>query len=423
MNRTQVDTLASKRRAVKWWTFLFLVLLLYGPPVLRDLPVVARGVKLDHLLLLATFLVLVVTRPKLAQKAIASRVGFTLLLFCLSSFISAVLSVCFLDASLLSALAAVWGFSRPFLTYVVVYSLLYGAPVSLERNTLNILLGLGVGVSLIGIAQYFQVSPVIEVTETFYGRKHGQELVSQALRSGRVYSTFDGQPNSFGTFSVLVGALALVSYLHNGGWFRLSLMALPVLGLALSWSRGAYAGLFAAMAVSASLIRRFRQIGRLVMLAAAAVIVFWMVPQSVIRIQQLLKLQSYGGESIFDARLVYWLENLRLIKLNPFFGVMGIPTAPFDSLFVGLLTTHGIVGSMIFLLSIVSVLVECRRRQTTFCKGLIAGTFGLLVNGVSSPSFFGERVAELYWFMVALALAPKEASHSTRTQGLEFDAQ
>lgn len=406
----------ERRSWVATWLAVYLAFLLFGPAFMQDLTFVSRGVKVDQIMLILTFPVLVLVRPINVWKSITSPIGMSLFIFFLLALVSGTISFFVSPAvSLGTIIAAVWGQARPWLVFVVVYAFVRGASIQFRKKMLVRLAWLTAGVFVIVLLQYLQIQPVSEYVSMLYGRRSTQDAIALALAAGRVYGTFDGQSNTLGTFAMMVLALSLPYYLQTHGkqrWYLVALVAGSVFSLAVSWSRGAFAG--AVMVLLANLLRQ-RGNGRLLTMSIGLGSIFYaLLPDTILeRFSQLLTLRSYGGSAIYATRLPYWEENIRYWASSPLFGVLGMQVAPFDSLYIALLTTNGLIGSAAFCITLAlctAVLGKLIRRSPPHLSLLSFGTMtvmgGLLVNGISAPTFFSERVQEFFWMLVAFTIAP-----------------
>jgi hypothetical protein len=416
------QTSPSRSRSLLFWFKLYLLLLIFSPALFKGFATTARGITPDQVLLSLTFVYVLLRYPSYVRHCLRSRIGFCLVVFFLCATISGALSLLGLpDSSFVLVLAGLWGDSRPLLIYCVGWIFSTMLDDKARANLIGFLLKLGVVEMLVAVAQYIHWTPIIKLTSTLYMRALGQSSVLEGLVLGRVYGTFDGQPNSYGCFMVIIVSYALSLFvigLRASTMVKyLCILLSAILGLALSWSRGSFAGAFASILVI-TLMYGGMKVARIgFVLLVSAVGLYYLLPSRILdRFSQLVQMRDYGGDSIFQQRLPYWHENIHLWLENPFFGVMGLKTAPLDSLYLGLLTTNGLVGAMCFLIVLLSVCysifkllkVQNGTRSRAFkaiCIATLAVTIGLLVNGVSVPSFFINRGEELYWLLVALVVS------------------
>jgi hypothetical protein len=398
-----------------WFLLVLVATTIAAPPVMRGVEFASRGIKIDQLLLLPALYAGLIVAPRRLLAAARTPVGAALAAFAAASAFSSVWAILLVPrVNAGAAVAAAWGSTRPVIVFVISYALaLRMAPAARLR-----VVGFVVVLALINVAvaaaQVMRWEPIYSFTVDYYTRKSAFEDILGGLDMGRAYGTFDGQPNVFGAFTVLTLALTGAMLLHAGTPRKRAILiaALGCMtwGLAISWSRGSYAG---ALAVAAVLLWHAgrRRGAKLVILAVVMGVCTYAVlpelPRE--RILQLLEGRGYGGESIHLSRMPFWAANLELFLESPLLGVRGVQTAPLDSLYVGLLVVNGLLGSVIFgvvLWMLARSLRQCDAgAMRPICIGLSAATVGWLVNGISIPVFFGERIQEVFWLIAGVALA------------------
>ena len=127
----------------------------------------------------------------------------------------------------------------------------------------------------------------------------------------------------------------------------------------------------------------------------------------------------------FGGRLqLGWADALAAAARSPLLGAgpaslhegMGV-----DGLYFMLLGMWGLCGLVCFLVLIAAALRlqrECITSRNTMQRalavGLFAGTFGLLVNGITLDSFFSSKIALSYWFLMGLLLAGRRLEAQNR---------
>jgi len=401
-------------QAKYWFIVTYVALLMYSPPMFREWESVNRGVRLDQLLLLLSIFALILVRPNRTAAALRNPVGGALSVFTVASVVSAFAAAAFVPgASLVGALVITWGQSRSVLAFVLTFVVLRDAPESMRRRIGRVFLLLGAGVATIAALQSAGVEWINEMSLAHYSRKDSVDI-GLALEAGRAFGTFDGQPNILGTFCVLALGLALSEHVRVSTvwrWLTIAACGLFAWALAASWSRGAYAGAVVGAVVLLLQVRPRAALRIAIIAVGIGALVYISAPVSVqTRFQQLLT--NTGGErgdSMFTSREVSWADSLRVVARHPWFGARGVAINPPDSLYVALVMYNGVIGAILFLFALLVALRELARSTSVcgryFAQPMIAVTIAWLVNGVSVGTFFGERVQEMYWMFVAVALA------------------
>jgi hypothetical protein len=410
------------------WLIAYLVLVLYSPSLFRSLGFVSRGLRLDEVMLLGAWPLLMWARPRRFWQAFFSPVGVALAILPVVVLVGGVTSLVFFpDTQPGVVLALVWGFARPLLVFVAVATLLSGTALASRRLLVTTLLVLSLGLFLFAVAQMLRVGPAVKLALGPYGRKDVSErdVMQSSLLAGKVWGTFDGQPNSFGSFWLVLVCLegALLAARRRASQHRRSLLPWVLvalcsgLGLLMSGSRGAMGG--AALGLAAILFASggARSLRVLVVIGAVLALGVAVLPHFLIeRVELLIRLQGYGGAPIYQTRIPYWREDVAFWLQNPLLGAAGRPVAPPDNFYLSLLVNGG-VALLVWQLACVGLVAQRLwqlRRQSGYAlrdmaTGLLAATGGLLINGISVPTFTMARVQELYWFLVALLLAPAAA--------------
>ena len=434
--RLQAALVMSSSRALTFIGGLYIALLLLSPPLLRQFEFVSRGIRADQLLLLGTAMLLAVVRTQWIWRGLRQRIAVGLALFLFCSALSVILSLWFVvDARLGVAVASFWGHTRILLCFLVGFAVACALPVAGHVRFMGWVVACSAVVAVIAIGQFIRVPIILEITSQYYNRKYNPDVVNQALSFGRVYGTFDGQPIFFGLLCAMM-LIIVIAIWADDEWKRsrrLLIISAPalMLGLGLSWSRSAFACLFAGIGalVAFSGLRTAAKAIILLFLAGTVIYLLDLVPPVVeARILQLITLTDARGGMIYNDRLAYWSANLRFWREHPWFGVRGIEVPPYDSLYVALLTSSGGVGTAFFLASVCGAVASFARNGQRkpglrgLSIGLICATVGLLVGGVGAPSFFGDRISELYWFLAGLvggllARSPSAYSPLSGTSG------
>ncbi len=393
----------------------YCAILLLAPPLPFEVEFASRGLKLDQLLLLPIVLALARTDSMALSQALRERSLGPAWAFAALSALSALWSLAFVpSASTGGAVAGTWGTIRVPLVLLLGLMVGFRMGAASRRAFAQVLLGLGVAIALFATAQLFRWEPFYGVSVAAFTRKSDFDLVLEALNVGRAYGTFDGQPNVLGSFGVLILALAGAELVEARSGSRKAWLAVAGTAalwiVAVSWSRGAYAGALAVVCMIAWRIARSRPVFSAFLVGAIVVAVYCALPDAPReRIAQLLSGSgSDTGESIFDTRLPYWQTNWNLFLQSPLLGLRTMEAAPLDSLYLGLLLVHGLAGGLAFALMIgiaVSTLMRSSEGAPALRVACLMATVGWLINGISVPSFFGERVQELYFLTLGVSLA------------------
>jgi putative inorganic carbon (HCO3(-)) transporter len=258
-------------------------------------------------------------------------------------------------------------------------------------------LATAVAQAIIGIYQFFGGSgaPNLWILDNHYFRAFG---------------TF-GQPNPFGACLGL--ALPVALGLVRGQKPRAILIAIAALliaGLIASWSRGAWLGAAAAVAVMIVFAPRRRWIG--LSIAASAFLIgsltvaSGVVPASIVArlgdfTSDLSGFQDVRGQVITDAnyavleRLAHWQAGLAMADANPWLGVgfgnyataypayrlmnWPIPLGHAHNYFINMAAETGIIGAGVYILAWVIIVwlnIRLLKRTTGVERGLALGLLG-----------------------------------------------
>jgi hypothetical protein len=407
----------------------YLLILLLAPALPIAVSFASRGLKADQVLLLPLLGVILLAHGRQVLRAAAHPVGAVLWLFAVSAMASSLWSAAFVPGAAAGALiASTWGATRVPLVFTLAFALVSRVSQHGRRWVPRIVIALGAITVCVSILQLIGGNPIHDLTIQHYARKGDFDAVVEGFDLGRVYGTFDGQPNVFGTFMVLCIALAVSTWLRRTSWMAVASAVLFGFGLTVSWSRGAYAGGLAALVVVAVLSGRRRLVRFLMAGGMLSIAVLLMVPEGTKhRFELLLAGKGYGNESIFETRRAFWAQNLALFKSSPLFGVRGMDAPPFDNLLIALAVTQGVIGLAIFMFALWRAWKLCHRigsadahPLSSTALGLAAATVGFLVNGMSIPTFFGERVQEAYWFLMGAVAAPLSERLAKRGTAVDY---
>ena len=402
------------------WIKLYILLLLFGPPILGDIAFTARGLMLDHIILFLTFPLILSHRPISVFRTLKWPPAFILFMYLVFSIITGVFSACLISEVSYAQIAIfLWGNSRPIIVILVVSFLARNLSNNEIRDVIWFFLLACIVEILVGLAQECQIEPLLSISAELYNRKIGGQEIAARLLSGRqfAFGTMNGLSNVFGTLMILSGGVALVELLLNRKGKRFIVLVVflgSLLGLLLSGSRGAMAGWIVMVLTMCTAMG----IKRLVAIGSIAVIgglyFYYMIISHIQQKKILLLLsgQGYNGEPFYTPRLKFWLPAIdSTLETNPILGFIGVPTLPSDNLYVMLFQHGGIIGLGLFtsatLAIIILMLNSFFKARTVECRyyaiGMVAITLGFMFNGVSLVSFFAARVMELYFLLLVLA--------------------
>ena len=228
-------------------------------------------------------------------------------------------------------------------------------------------------------------------------------------------------PNAYGGFLLVVGALALPQVFASRPvvprWLALVCTGLIGLALVASVSRGAMLG-FAVMAVLVG-AARYR---RLLVLGVIVVALFLVLPQTRELVSHFVD-GFMGRDLATQMRFGEYKDALRLVERYPVLGV-GFADTPDVDLYIGVsmmyllvAQTMGLVGLAAFIAVIVVIFVSAARASPRAWAdedlfpawmGAHAAIVGVLISGIFDHYFFNidfHNSVMLMWTVVALAVA------------------
>jgi hypothetical protein len=242
-------------------------------------------------------------------------------------------------------------------------------------------------------------------------------------------------PNVLGGFLLLVTSLTVPQLFSKNPlfprWMTAVMVAVMGVCLLLTFSRGSFGGLAAALLLI-SLLRYRRLFG---FLLVAMVIIYLLVPQG-----QTFLLHAVSGLQFQDKaaamRLGEYKDALRLISAYPWFGV-GFGAAPSIDLYIGVSNVYlliaeemGLIGLACFLITMALFLNGALRalrpyvfgRLSPVLLGLTAAISGALVAGMLDHYFFNlafPHSVALFWLYVGLATVAVRLINARREDGGE----
>jgi hypothetical protein len=436
---------ASKGRIfgrLKFLFFLYLISVYYAPRLGSGGGSSSYNIRPDMLLMLFAFPILIFAYRGVPRVFRTEWVAVWLGLYFVSSLVTALVSWLFFDSDTVAIIGPVTGVLKPLMTYLGFSFWVRRASAVQRLNLVNWALLLAMPLMLIAIGQLVNFSSINSISQEYYGRRAevGEESVRSMFQEGRVFATFDGEPNNFGTFCAITAACWGVTAMYarkrpllQVG--RLLLFGLTIVGLLLSWSRGAMGGLAAGVLLMIILtdFRRSIKIVSAILFLAVAVVPF-MPPDAISRVTQLATLRSASGSAIYFDREAGWRDNIQLWSESPVFGIMGHRKIAPDNLFVGLGSLTGTSGVLLMSAALGTAFwmgfnrfrkwsradtrwrdPEVRARRTLYLMGAVV-TLVAVVNGASANTILESRVLEPYWGLMAIVFAPYPTS-----AGLQFE--
>ncbi len=219
-----------------------------------------------------------------------------------------------------------------FLTFTIVVNIF--TTISWEWLVFGLILS-GVANALVGIYEFFGGSGALHL------------LIND--RFFRAFGTF-GQPNPFGGFMGLLIPLGVMSSLgyflcwrKNHSSINLWLTAfygisstILLIAIGMSWSRGAWVGLGAALLIMAFFIPRQARLGLLLFLSIGGLaLLIWfsgLLPQSIVQRLETSTAEFFAFEDVrgvditpdnfaIAERLAHWQAAINMITVHPFLGV------------------------------------------------------------------------------------------------------
>ncbi len=281
---------------------------------------------------------------------------------------------------------------------------------------------------VIFIAGGLFISSAYAVFQRYIGVEADKVLTDLSLNAnmpGRVYSFFEN-PNSYANILVYFSPLMLCMFFFAPArWQRLGFLAaflLCVVSLLMTYARGGWLAFAFSMFILMCLLCP-KWIPLAVVIGICCIP---LLPDSILN--RILTIFNMSDSSIYTRTYIY-AAMLRIIKLNPIFGVgLGADTVKHSIEIAGVYTAEavfihghniyfqvwaesGIIGLVSFILSLFFAMRSGGKRikrngVTPLLKGIIAGS----ISGLSGSMFFGitdfpwsyPRVMVLFWLLFAV---------------------
>jgi hypothetical protein len=324
-----------------------------------------------------------------------------------------------------------------FLLSLLLVFVVWNVATNLDdaRRLVTVLLASGGAAAFVGLALYAGGAGLTNralVRLIPYGYPSSRivrYIEDNPAKSMRLTST-SVDPNSFGgllaVMVVLACAMMIARHQSVSRWVSIPVFGVCSLAALLTYSRGAWVGIAAGLAVLALL--RYRWLILPGVFAAIPVMFLGLGANFVHRMWLGLTLQDPATK----LRLAEYRNALAIIKTHPIFGV-GFGNAPsidqqtgVSSIYLTIGERVGLVGLAIFLITVASILLAGWKRWRTttdtqqgdLLLGLVAALVSALTVGVFDHYYFNitfPHMTALFWIICGITLAlsrpiPKERS-------------
>jgi len=268
--------------------------------------------------------------------------------------------------------------------------------------------------------------------------------IYQIPSGGRVSAPFEGEigePNTFGGYLVLLGAMAggLAMRLRPGPpkYLLVGMLVLAVVPLVYTQSRASYLAALPAMFVLFWMTRRRAiTVGVFVFFLVASP---FLMPQVVQKRLAYTVSQSYhqkqiavGGvrlDTSTSARLISWQEAFKDWTTHPLFGFGITGYKLVDAQLPRVLVETGVVGlaTFVYLLWAIARMAIHHLRMVQspvfvgLCIGYLAGFVGLIFHAIGANTFIIVRIMEPFWFFTGI-IAILPAMESAGRDGLDLSS-
>lgn len=306
--------------------------------------------------------------------------------------------------------------------------------LALQNLTRIILLG-GTLAALLGIAFYALPDATAEQVLTqldVFGYPGGgviRYIEDNPELAERAIST-SVDPNALGGTLAMMGALLAPQLLVRkpllgSRLFTFGALGIVVLGLVLTYSRGAMAALVAGLLLIAA--ARYRWLFGVLIFGGALFLLLPVAQEYVQRFAEGLQGQDLATQMRFGE----YKDALILIERYPILGV-GFSGAPENDIYLGvsnafllIASKMGLVGLAVFFLAVGSVFgwglvrrqaVYADENLTAIWLGLLAGLAAALTVGIFDHYFFNlafQAAGTLFWIFIGLALAATRLARSS----------
>jgi O-antigen ligase/polysaccharide polymerase Wzy-like membrane protein len=310
--------------------------------------------------------------------------------------------------------------------FAAIYLCLLG--VTNWKQYRQMMVTLVVTAALIGVYGILQELSLVPI---FNAMHQDSELVSIQFFPGfgaeRLFSTFAGPYDLAGFYlmaiPVFVGLFVMATS-HVAKLLLASVLGLSLFCFYLTYARNPLAALIVVLAVCLWLLGKRSWGLILALLCVVPALLFGGFAERLrSAVDDPLAYYSLGGRWVLG-----WANALASVARSPLLGTgpaslsedrMGV-----DGLYFMLVGMWGIVGLLCFLALIGKAIHyqrDCIRTsrnkmQRALSIGLFAGTFGLLVNGLTIDTFFSSKIALSYWFLMGLLLAGRWLENPTHTE-------
>lgn len=321
-------------------------------------------------------------------------------------------------------------YNTRFLVFFLYGLLLYHSVdyLRLRKHALMAVLGSALFVLVFGILQY-TVIPNNALTHLGYQRSNGvlpAFFIDDKPDLERIMSTLR-DPNSFGSYVIIIGSIALVMLLKKVNYRRLAagFTALSVLCLWFSFSRSAWLGFTLSCLMIATLVYKdkisSKQAKRVLVLGGVTVVVF-------IGLVALFKNSYFIQNVVFHAdkntvledpnqlRIRFWKESVSSVVHNPAgggpgtAGIVSIRTGSHGKLnenyYLQIASEVGVLGLLLFLAILILVGLKLYVRVTNdwLALALLASLAGLLLTNFLVHIWSNEAVAYTWWGLAGLCV-------------------
>ena len=307
------------------------------------------------------------------------------------------------------------------ISFILMYFVIINSITT--RKQLEVLFSLlvcvGVIVSLYGIYQYVFAGTF--ASSSFVDKEMFQDITT------RVSGTFDN-PNVMGEYLLFVIPIALTYLFNLKGWFKkvisFGVIAIMVVCLALTYSRGCYLGIAACVGIFLLLIN----LKFILFLIAGIAAVPFVLPQSIMN-----RLTSIGNteDSSTSYRVSIWKGAVDMIKdywyrpigqgttafnsIYPLYSYSGVGAEHTHNLFLQVFIETGILGIISFIGLIFnfyqylcSGLKECKDREI-YIKviAFVSGLSGFLIQSLFDNTWYNNRIVLIFWMFIAIGVATR----------------